>query len=140
LKGEARAEEMMQYLSGSAGFFARWPSQTVNYLESHDDYTLLDRITTEPGNDGSNPSAVDRRRIHLAIALLNLSIGIPMFAAGIDFLRTKQGKHNTYLDGEANAMDYERWGRFSATNDYWSGWCRWRLSPSAQILRSYHSL
>jgi pullulanase len=140
LHGEAGAGEMFHCLSGSKGNFACWPAQTINYLESHDDYTFLDRITTESDHSATFPSALDRRRIHLGIAVLCMSIGIPMFAAGIDLLRTKQGKHNTYLDGEANAMDYERWSQFSGTSQYWRDWCKWRLSYQGALLRPYHPL
>jgi hypothetical protein len=41
-------------------------------------------------------------------AILFSSIGIPMLAAGQDFLRSKHGVNNTYLRGDLNALDYRR--------------------------------
>src|SRR5690606_11029539 len=122
LKGRGQRETVEYFLKGSPGDFARWPAQTVNYLESHDDSTLLDKLAENEGNAGENPTLGDRRRIHLGIALLLMSVGIPMFAQGMEFLRTKQGKRNTYLDGEANALDFLRQSRFSGTVRYFEEW------------------
>lgn len=129
-------ETLRYFMTGSPGDFALWPAQTVNYLESHDDYALLDKLTENPEHDGGEPTANDRRRMHLGIAILMMSVGIPMFAEGIDMLRSKQGKGNTYLDGETNALDYTRWARFSATSEYFRDWCRWRLSAGGKLLRA----
>ena len=58
-----------------------------------------------------------------------------MIAEGQDFLRTKHGKNNTYLDGEENALDYARMKKFAGTQDFVSAWIRFRLSPDGRLFR-----
>src|SRR5690606_20920271 len=100
----------------------RWPAQTVNYVESHDDRTWIDEITENGDGNGHLPTANDRRRTHLMAAVLFSSIGIPMISAGQDFLRSKHGVNNTYLRGDLNALDYRRLERFSGTHAYFAEW------------------
>jgi pullulanase/glycogen debranching enzyme len=125
------------YLKGSPWHFAKWPAQTVNYTESHDDRTWIDNITEEPGGNGLNPTANDRRRTHLMGAILFASLGIPMLAAGQDFLRSKQGVNNTYQRGDLNALDYRRIYRFPTTHAYFSAWIRFRRSAAGRLLRLF---
>jgi pullulanase len=48
VRGESPAERLEYFLRGSPWYFAKWPAQTVNYTESHDDRTWLDSITQNP--------------------------------------------------------------------------------------------
>lgn len=130
-KGEGNCDGFKYFMAGSRGGYASFPTQTVNYLESHDDMCLFDRITSAHGN----PSRWDLRRYKLAYALVFLAVGIPMAAEGFDLIRTKGGLNNTYKNGAANALDYIR-------GTYFSGECAWlrslaifRLSESARALR-----
>ena len=89
------------------------PCQSVNYLESHDDYALVDRfrdLTVWQDQEVIPDEVVGR--IMLAMGLLMVAPGVPMISAGQDFLRHKKGIRNTYLLGEVNALDYEREGTF----------------------------
>jgi len=133
-RGEGNQEMIRHFLSGSPPT-SRFAAQTVNYTESHDDYCWLDRITERPGNDGSDPSPLDRRRTHLMGAILFSALGIPMLAEGQDFLRSKRGRHNTYREGELNALDYTRRHFYSGTHDYFAAWIRFRLSAEGAPLR-----
>ena len=83
------------------------PCQSVNYLESHDDYSLVDRFRDlyQLGQDCQPPLEV-KRLATLATGLLLISPGVPMLSAGQDFLRHKQGVRNTYQRGDLNALDY----------------------------------
>lgn len=117
------------YLKGSPWHFASFPAQTVNYTESHDDRTWIDRITVNPDGNGFRPAGEDVRRTHLMLAILFASLGIPMIAAGQDFLRSKRGVTNTYLRGDLNALDYHRVFRFPATHEFACRWIRLRRSP-----------
>lgn len=123
------------FLSGSPEHFATFPSQTINYTESHDDRCWLDRITECGNSNAENPTYNDRRRTHLMFAFLLSALGTPMIAEGQDFLRTKHGKNNTYLDGEENALDYTRKTRFAGTHAFVSAWIRFRLSPLGRLFR-----
>jgi pullulanase/glycogen debranching enzyme len=135
MKGGGSASRMEYYLKGSPWYFARWPAQTVNYTESHDDRTWLDMITENGDFNGTRPTAADRRRTHLMAAVLFCSLGIPMITAGQDFLRSKRGVNNTYLDGETNGLDYRRLQRFSGTHGYFADWIAFRLSERGRLLR-----
>lgn len=135
VRGSGGAERMEYFLRGSPWYFAKWPAQTVNYTESHDDRTWLDMITENPGFDGFVPTPADRRRTHLMAALLFMSHGIPMLAAGQDFLRSKHGVNNTYLRGDLNALDYRRMYRYLGTHAYFADWIAFRLGATGRLLR-----
>jgi len=125
------------FIKGSPWHFAKWPAQTVNYTESHDDRAWIDMITENHGHNGNEPTANDRRRTHLMAAVLFSSIGIPMMAAGQDFLRSKKGVNNTYLRGDLNALDYRRIYRFSSTHTYFADWIAFRRSEAGALLRLF---
>ncbi len=137
VRGGHTAAQMEYYLKGSPWYFAKWPAQTVNYTESHDDRTWIDQITENANNNGQQPTAHDRRRTHLMAAILFASIGIPMIAAGQDFLRTKQGVTNTYQRGDLNALDYRRIHRFPGTHAYFAEWIAFRRSDRGRLLRQW---
>ena len=137
VRGAGPAAQMEYYLKGSPWYFAKWPAQTVNYTESHDDRTWIDQITENANNNGQQPTAHDRRRTHLMAAILFASIGIPMIAAGQDFLRTKQGVTNTYQRGDLNALDYRRIHRFPGTHAYFAEWIAFRRSERGRLLRQW---
>jgi pullulanase/glycogen debranching enzyme len=131
------AERLEYFLRGSPWYFAKWPAQTINYTESHDDQTWLDSITENPGLDGTRPTPNDVRRTHLMAAILFMSVGIPMVAEGQDFLRSKGGLGNTYLRGDVNALDYRRLYRNLATHGYFADWIAFRKSGRGRLLRHY---
>lgn len=85
------------------------PLQSVNYVECHDNHTLLDKLQL------SNPtiSEEDRRKMHqLATGLVLLSQGVPFLHAGQEFFRSKNGDENSYLSGDkVNQMEWRKRGR-----------------------------
>ena len=135
--GAAGSDRLEYFLRGSPWYFAKWPAQTVNYTESHDDRTWIDSITENPGFNGSSPTLNDVRRTHLMAAILFMSVGIPMIAAGQDFLRSKGGLGNTYLRGDVNALDYRRLSRFQGTHAYFADWIAFRRGPKGRLLRHF---
>ncbi len=135
VRAHGNQEGIAYFLKGSPHGYARFPSQTVNYTESHDDRCWLDIITESPNNDGSMPTTRDIRRTHMMFAILLTAIGIPMIAAGQDFLRSKHGKNNTYLDGEENALNYMRMIQFAGTHAYVRNWIKFRKSDWGNLLR-----
>lgn len=137
VRGNGAAARLEYFLKGSPWYFAKWPAQTVNYTESHDDRTWLDVITENPNNDGFVPTMNDRRRTHLMAAVLFMSVGIPMISAGQDFLRSKRGVNNTYQRGDLNALDYRRLYRYLGTHTYFADWIAFRKSARGRILRHY---
>jgi pullulanase len=137
VRGHGSADRLEYFLRGSPWYFAKFPAQTVNYTESHDDRTWLDVITENPNSDGFVPTPNDRRRTHLMAALLFMSIGIPMISAGQDFLRSKHGVNNTYQRGDLNALDYRRLYRYLGTHVYFADWIAFRRGNLGRLLRQY---
>ncbi|MEX2043770.1 MAG: alpha-amylase family glycosyl hydrolase, partial [Opitutus sp.] len=135
--GRGEGERLAYFLRGSPWYFAKWPAQTVNYTESHDDRTSLDAITENPNFDGFVPAPNDRRRTHLMAAVLFMSLGIPMIAAGQDFLRSKRGVNNTYQRGDLNALDYRRILRHLGTHAYFADWIAFRRGELGRLLRHW---
>ena len=135
--GRGSAERLEYFLRGSPWYFAKWPAQTVNYTESHDDRTWLDSITENAGADGSDPTPADVRRTHLMASVLFMSVGIPMVAEGQDFLRSKRGLGNTYRRGDVNALDYRRLYRHLGTHAYFADWIAFRKGARGRLLRHF---
>jgi pullulanase len=135
--GRGGADRLEYYLRGSPWYYAKWPAQTVNYVESHDDRTWIDIITENPDHNGFVPTDHDRRRTHLMAAVLFMSLGIPMVAAGQDFLRSKQGVNNTYQRGDLNALDYHLLEHRLATHAYFAAWIAFRRGDRGRLLRHF---
>lgn len=135
--GRGGADRLAYFLRGSPWYFAKWPAQTINYTESHDDRTWIDVITENGDGNGFAPTLTDIRRTHLMAAILFMSLGVPMIAAGQDFLRSKHGVTNTYLRGDLNALDYRRWRQHQATHTYFAEWIAFRRSPLGRLVRQW---
>lgn len=135
VRGGADTGGLQYFMNGSVGHAALWPSQSVNYVASHDDMCWPDKITENPDHDATDPTCNDRLRTHLAAALVFGSNGIPMWPQGLDFLHSKRGVNNTYLRGDLNALDYARAERFAATVAYVRGWIAFRHSVWGEVLR-----
>lgn len=81
-------------------------SQTINYVECHDNHTLWDRLKLT----NSNMDEEKQKRMHqLATGLTLLSQGIPFIHAGQEWFRSKQGDENSYISGdEINQLDWDK--------------------------------
>ncbi|MCR5232127.1 MAG: hypothetical protein K6B64_05715 [Acholeplasmatales bacterium] len=80
------------------------PSECVNYVTCHDNYTLYDRaVATGKKYD----DATIKKMAILANSVVFTSQGISFMLAGEEFLRTKGGSHNSYnLPYDVNELDY----------------------------------
>ncbi len=109
----ALEKEIDKGIIGSVGFpermlygFTQKASETINYVESHDNLTLWDKLAVScPGADEET-----RKKMHrLAMAVLFTSQGVPFIQAGTEFLRTKFGDKNSYNSGIfVNQLKWER--------------------------------
>lgn len=125
IKGSLFEVEELGYANGNGRYVERLPaivsgsclehmgekrvlkaSQSVNFVEVHDNRTLWDRLLL------TNPDATDeeRKKMHqLATGLVFLSQGIPFLHAGQEWFRTKQGDENSYISGdEINQLDWKK--------------------------------
>ena len=135
VKGHSNTGSLSYYAKGCTEKMSAWPAQSINYVESHDDRTWLDDITENANHNGEHPTHNDSLRCHMMAALLYTSVGVPMLSSGQDYMRSKQGIHNTYQMGEMNALDYSRIEAFSHTHNYFKSWIAFRASNWGEVLR-----
>jgi pullulanase len=105
------------------------PSQSINYIESHDNHTMWDKISV----CNSHEDEVTRRLRHrLATAVILLSQGIPFIHAGQEFYRTKNGEENSYRSPDSiNRLDWERKQKYKEDVNYIKGLIQLRHSHKA---------
>lgn len=102
-----KIEDVKNIIQGSAlnKFLFRYSSQSVNYVECHDNNTFFDKATKAlPDVD----LAVIKKRQKLATSMMILSQGIPFIHSGQEFYRTKQGVENSYKSpDEINRLNWD---------------------------------
>jgi pullulanase len=115
-------------VAGSIDDFSASPQETINYVSSHDNYTLWDKITlSSPGDTEADRVKMDE----LAQAVILTSQGVAFLQGGEEMLRTKGGNNNSYNAGDAvNQFDWSRKARY---------WKVWRYYAGLIHLRRYHS-
>ena len=140
--------ELMRRIYGSddlfpdSGAHAYHAYQTVNYIDSHDGFTLYDLVSYNQKNNWNNSHnnqdgmdenfswncghegdkdapavvlALRRRQAKNFCCLLLLSNGIPMFRAGDEFLNTQFGNNNPY--NQDNEISWLDWNQLQANQD-----------------------
>jgi glycogen operon protein len=149
VKGDAgMVPDLMRRLYGSDDFFpddrmhAYHPYQSVNYITSHDGFTLYDLVSYDHkrnwdnghqnsdgmdenyswncGHEGdeavsSEVMALRRKQIKNFCCLLFLSNGTPMFRAGDEFMNTQFGNNNPY--NQDNRIGWLDWSQLQANRD-----------------------
>jgi len=148
IKGDpGKVPDLMTRIYGSDDLFrdslelAYRPYQSVNYITSHDGFTLYDLVSYnnkhnwangENNTDGHNdyswncgwegdeevPELVvklRKRQIKNFFTLLILSNGTPMFRAGDEFMQTQYGNNNPY--NQDNMISWLDWNRLSVNQD-----------------------
>ncbi len=100
-------KNVMEVIKGSAskGFLLERPSQSINYIECHDNLTFFDKLK----QDLVDLQVEDfEKYVILSLGLVILSIGVPFLHAGQELMRSKQGIDNTYNLGlEINGLSYD---------------------------------
>ncbi|WP_313799473.1 type I pullulanase [Cytobacillus sp.] len=128
-------ETAKQVLAGSVGLEKKdkglfhSPVQSVNYVESHDNHTLWDKLAV----CSASLSKETRQKQHrLATAMVLLSQGIPFLHSGQEFFRTKKGDGNSYCSSdEINQLDWDRKSFYKANVAYFRELIRIRKSHGA---------
>lgn len=131
VRGHARAPDLLHQMAG----LGIRPTARLRYLMSHDDHAWVDRITARPDGNGSEPLPEDILRNRLGHLLLLASVGVPMLAAGQDFLHSKQGVGNTWRRGDLNALSSERLQRFASEHAWVATLIHFRRSEKGAPLR-----
>jgi len=117
------------------------PGQSVNYVESHDNLTLADKIS------GSVPNSTPAQVAHMsrfASSIALLAQGLPFIQAGQEFLRSKNGDENSYKSSDA--VNSLKWGVKAAnitTYKYFKGLIAlrkahpaFRMGTEAQVIKN----
>jgi isoamylase len=138
-RGDAgSAPELAKRLHGSSDLFelsGRGPTSSVNFVTSHDGYTLVDAVSYERRHNEANgegnrdghshnfslnygvegpaddPIVVARRRRHRLNLLMTtlLAQGTPMLLAGDEFGNSQAGNNNAYAqDNEIGWIDWSQ--------------------------------
>ena len=102
--GSLRTNAQIDYFGQQAGF-ALSPSETINYIEAHDNQTLFD---INAFRLPQSTSLADRVRVqNLGAAIVLLSQGVPFIHAGQEILRSKSLDRDSYNAGDwFNRLDY----------------------------------
>ena len=79
------------------------PTQTVNYVSCHDNYTLMDKLATSC--KGASRAELIRMN-RLAAAIYMTAQGIPFIHAGEEFLREKLDESGKRVENSYNAPDF----------------------------------
>ncbi len=113
------ADIIKSSVRGSIDDFAAAPTETINYVTSHDNMTLWDKINASNGQD--NPA--DRINMDLlAQAVVLTSQGVPFLQGGEEILRTKHGNDNSYNAGDSiNQFDWSLKASSHLVCDYYAG-------------------
>ncbi|WP_433743817.1 type I pullulanase [Falsibacillus pallidus] len=91
------------------------PKQSINYVESHDNHTLWDKINFCFPDE----LELNQKRHRLATSITILAMGIPFLHAGQEFFRTKKGIDNSYKEPDSiNWLDWDRCLEFQDNVSY----------------------
>ena len=145
---QALVPALMQRLYGSDDLFpddrvnAFHPYQSINYVTSHDGFTLYDLVSYDrkhneanghnntdgpdenyswncgwEGDDGVPAHVVElrKRQVKNFCCFLMLANGTPMFRAGDEFLQTQRGNNNPY--NQDNTTSWLDWDRLRTNQD-----------------------
>lgn len=121
------------------GLQGKWtttnPGQSVNYVESHDNLTLFDKLKASVKS--ANPAQLEKLdRLSSAIALL--AQGVPFMQAGQEFLRSKNGDSNSYKSSDSvNSLKWNLRAKNAVTVKYFKGLLALRAAhPAFRIASS----
>jgi pullulanase len=107
----------------SASLLNKWttaaPGQSVNYVESHDNLSLADKLTASV--KGISPAGIAQAS-QFATSVAFLSQGVPFMQAGQEFLRSKAGDENSYKSSDAtNSLKWSTKAKYASTVNYYKG-------------------
>ena len=131
-----KADKIADYFRASNGWSSS-PSQTINYVSCHDNYTLIDKIIIS--RNGAYWDQMVKMN-NMSAAIYMLAQGIPYIYSGEELLREKKDEwgnryHNTY-----DSSDYItkiRWDDLvnkelaQVTDDYYAGLVAFRKNHAA---------
>ena len=94
------------YVDSSRQPWANDPSQCVNYVSCHDNYTLFDKLQYScPEASAEEIEKMTR----LALGIILTAQGVPFLHSGVEMHRTKGGHHDSYRSpDEVNQIEWSK--------------------------------
>ncbi|XZH18890.1 type I pullulanase [Clostridium perfringens] len=138
-----KAWQVIEGIKGSINSITYKPMESINYLEAHDNYTLWDQIvksqnhSVEKGHyrDFNEENILDNFYVKedlLGASILFTSQGTPFIQSGAEFLRSKDGDHNSYKSPDSiNALNWAEKERYIEVFNYYKNLISLRKSHSA---------
>ncbi len=121
----SRRNDVFRGVRADTDFWARTPSQAVNYCSCHDGRTMYDKlcVSIRYSNPQYDKRHEDIIRMNKLAAAINItSQGTPFMLAGEEMARTKAGEHNTYKShSKINRIDWQRLEEYSDLVEYYKG-------------------
>ncbi len=102
----AHINDIKNLVLGSAQnkYLFRYPTQSINYVECHDNNTFYDKAKL--ALPSTSETEITKRQ-RLATSMVILMQGVPFIHAGQEFYRTKNGVENSYKSSdEINKLDW----------------------------------
>ncbi len=99
-------DTVKQLILGSAydGYMFKYTSQSINYVECHDNYTFFDKYLSMTDN-----IELIKKQEKLATSMVILSQGVPFIHSGQEFFRTKKQVENSFKSSDdVNLLDWSR--------------------------------
>lgn len=102
--------------SSLGGYNSGNPSNSINYISSHDHHTLWDHIVAKNYSDANTSFDMRKRMQWMGISLVAFAQGTPFFQAGTELLRSKSGDGDSSNSGEwfnrleFNVSDFSNFG------------------------------
>ncbi len=116
----------------------KYPGQSLNYVECHDDHTFADKAALAMADRDESER---RRAQRLATAFIVLSQGVPFIHSGQEFYRSKQGVRNSYKSPDAiNKLDYSRLDAYAEDVENFRRLLRLRREQPALRLRTPYDI
>jgi len=106
LGSKAKMDAVKNIVLGSAQnkFLFRYPTQSVNYVECHDNHTFFDKASK--ALKGVTVEELKKRQ-RLATSMVILAQGVPFIHSGQEFYRSKKGSENSYKSSdEINQLNW----------------------------------
>lgn len=95
------------------------PSQSINYVESHDNQTVFDKLKASAL--GASPASIVKMD-QMSAVIVYFSQGVPFIQVGQEFLRSKGGNGNSYnANDEVNSLKWSTLPANISTNNYYKG-------------------
>jgi pullulanase len=103
------ADKIKKGVEGSINDFTENPTETINYVASHDNRTFWDRLLITTKEDRRISDSDRKRMDKLGAAIIFTSQGIPFIQGGQEILRTKGGDENSFNKPDKVNMIHWEW-------------------------------